>query len=46
MQEVRFLLADSVLCRNTAANLAAVVHDEGLDHALGPLLQASVVVAR
>ena len=45
MQEVRFLLADSVLCGNTAANLAAVVHDEGLDHAFGPLLQASVFVA-
>ena len=46
MQEVWLLLADSVLSRDAAANLAAVVHDEGLDHALGPLLQASVVVAR
>ena len=45
MQEVWLLLADSVLGGNTAANLAAVVHDEGLNHAFSPLLQASVVVA-
>lgn len=46
MQEVGLLLPNTVLCTNAASHLAHVVHDEGLDHALGALLQALIFIPR
>lgn len=45
MQEGGLLLADSVLGAYTAVYLANVVHHERLDHGLGTLLKAFIVVA-
>ena len=44
VQESWFLLANAVLCRDAAIDLAAVVHHEGFNHILGSLLQASVFI--
>ena len=46
VQEVGLLLADAVLSTHGPVYFAHVVHHKGLNHGLGPVLQALVFVAR
>ena len=46
VEEARLLLADSVLGAHATVYLAHVVHYEGFNDSLGPLLETLIVIAR